>query len=625
MCGIIGELSFQGTVNPSTIEQMSACIRHRGPDDSGQYVQGPVGLGFRRLAILDLSPSGHQPMANADQTLWIVFNGEIYNFLEERRALEKLGYSFKSRSDTEVILALYEEYGEKFLDHLRGMFALALWDSRQGQLIIARDRIGKKPLKYYADDQGIVFGSELKALLKHPRVPRQVDPVAIHHYLTLQYVPAPLTGFQNIRKLHPGHYLRVRQGEITEHQYWQLNVRDKKAQSQEAWIEQIRTTMEDCVKHRMMSDVPLGAFLSGGIDSSAVVAYMAKHSSHPVKTFSIGFGEKSHNELPYAQQVAKLFGTDHTEFVVEPKAIDILPHLAYHYEEPFADSSALPTYYLAQMTRQHVTVALNGDGGDENFAGYDRYPIFALADRLRRWLPTGVRQALGVGVGIVAQAYASTMTDRVSRFVTSLNHPPARRYLEYMQYFSDEWKSAIYTKEFQTRVPSAPTWKLIETLMAGAGTRDVVDQLLYADIQSYLPDDLLAKVDIATMAVSLEGRSPLLDHHMLELTASMPSALKIYKGQKKYIFRQALRGIIPDAILDRKKMGFGVPIEQWFRGELKAYLREHLLDGRFAARNILQPAAVERLIHQHQTGKVSYAYQLWALLMLELWYEQYFD
>lgn len=604
---------------------MRDCLRHRGPDSQGTVVRGPAGLGFRRLAIVDLSPAGNQPMMNAAGDAWIVFNGEIYNFPELRKQLEAKGYAFRTKTDTEVILALYDKYQEQCLSYLRGMFGLAIWDDKRQQMLIARDRIGKKPLKYFYDGDGIIFASELKALLKHPRVPREADPVAINHYLTLQYVPAPLTGFKHIHKLRPAHYLIARQGNVSEHRYWQLDFMSKVQKTEAEWVSDIRSKLDESVRMRMISDVPLGSFLSGGIDSSAVVAYMAKNSTQPVKTFSIGFGERSHNELPYANDIAKLFATNHTEFVVEPKAIDVLPHLAYLYEEPFADSSALPTYYLAQMTRQHVTVALNGDGGDENFAGYERYPIFALADRLRRRMPAVVRQALGLATGFAAKVYPTTITDRAKRFMTSVERPRARQYLEYMQYFSDEEKSSILTESFRSRIPAEPTWGLLEALMHDPRSSDVIDQALYADIHSYLPDDLLVKVDIATMAVSLEGRSPLLDHEFMELTARIPSSLKVKSGQKKYIFRQALKGLIPDSILNRRKMGFGVPITQWFRGELNGYVREHLLDGRFAKRDIVKSDYVAGLIDRHTQGKVSFAYQLWALLMLELWYEQYFD
>lgn len=626
MCGFVGEFKFNGqNVDENTLNKMRDCLQHRGPNDSGAFCQGSIGLGFRRLSILDLSPAGHQPMSNEDGTVWIVFNGEIYNFQELRLELEKKGHKFKSNTDTETIIHLYEEEGEQCLQKLRGMFAFAIWDSRRQQLFIARDRIGKKPLKYYIDNDGIVFASELKAILKHPRVSKEPDPLAIHHYLTLQYVPAPLTGFKNIRKLKPAHYLLIKKNHIEERKYWDLNFNLKKQKSEEEWKCDILKSFEESVKLRLISDVPLGAFLSGGIDSSAVVGMMAKHSAKPVKTFSIGFNEATHNELPYARMIAKQFGTDHTEFIVEPKAVDILPKIAYHYEEPYADSSALPTYYLSEMTRRYVTVALNGDGGDENFAGYERYPIFLFADQMRRIVPFPIRRGLKSIAGIVQRVHPTTLTDRGLRFLSSLENDPARRYLEYMQYFSDESKSAIYHPEFLSQTQKQRTTDLMAEKFNESGTKDALDQLLYADIMSYLPDDLLVKVDIASMAVSLEARSPLLDHIFMELAASIPASFKVCGNQKKLIFRNALRGFIPDQILDRRKMGFGVPIEHWFRGSLNGYIREHLLDGRFARRNIVKQQFVSELVEKHTKGKINYANQLWALLMLELWFEEFFD
>lgn len=626
MCGIVGELSFTSTpVNGATLERMRDSLVHRGPDDAGIFLSRNVGLGFRRLAILDLSPAGHQPMQSSDGNLTIIFNGEIYNFQALRTDLEKRGYVFRSRTDTEVILALYQEYELDFLTYLRGMFAIALWDAKRQRLVIARDRLGKKPLKYFLDDHGIIFASELKAILKHPRVPRQPDPVAIHHYLTLQYIPAPWTGFLGIRKLPAAHYAVIEQGEMRIQRYWQLDFRQKEKREPEEWVAAIQRELDESVKLRMISDVPLGAFLSGGIDSSAVVAMMARHSQRPVKTFSIGFHEAKYNELPFAKMVAKQFNAEHTEFIIEPQTIDILPALASQYDEPFADSSAFATYILSKLTREHVTVALNGDGGDENFAGYERYPIFAFAQRLTK-TPKLLRQALSRTTTLLRLLHSNTFLDRADRFSKSLLQSSARQYLEYMQYFSDEYKREHYSPEFSTRLGSTEDTSVwFSRVMDASGVSDPIDRAAFSDVQTYLPDDLLVKVDIASMAWSLEGRSPLLDHRLFELTAKIPSDLKVQGRQKKFIFRQALRGIVPDTILDRPKRGFSVPIDIWFRGTLNGYIQSHLLDGRFAKRNILTRETVQSLVHQHTHGRISYAYQLWSLLMLELWYEQYFD
>ncbi len=627
MCGIVGKLYLRGQahVDEKLLRSMADRIAHRGPDDHGYFTQGPVGLAHRRLAIIDLTPGGHQPMTNADETIWIVFNGEIYNFQELRTDLERGGRKFRTGSDTEVIIALYEKYGEECLQYLRGMFALAIWDAPKQKLFLARDRVGKKPLKYYLDENFIVFGSELKAFFADPAVPREADDVAIHHYLSFQYVPAPLTGFRGIKKLPPAHYMTVQNGRVEIKRYWDLSYAEQEQRSEGEWQGLILKELETAVRLRMISDVPIGAFLSGGVDSSAVVAMMAKLSNRPVKTFSIGFPEESHNELPYASKVAKLFGTEHTEFIVEPHALDVLPKLVYHYEEPYADSSAVPTYYVSQLTRQHVTVVLNGDGGDENFAGYGRYNIqkfAALYDRV----PAVVRKKIiHKAAAVAAKMVKTTFFERAVRFSTSFNDGRARRYLEYICYFNELQKYQMYTMSFGTKVAGHDSRDLVEQWFKDSGTNDPVDQALSVDFHTYLPDDLLVKVDIASMAVALEGRSPLLDHKFLEMTAKIPSSLKIHGREKKYIFKKALRGLLPDDILYRPKMGFGVPIEHWFRGELRQYVRDRLLGGTAAQRGIFKTAAVEKLIDEHQNTKINHAHQLWALLTLEMWYQTFID
>ncbi len=627
MCGIVGKLYLHGQqqVDEGLIRSMADRIAHRGPDDHGYFVRGPVGLGHRRLAIIDLTPTGHQPMSNAAGTVWIVFNGEIYNFKELRAELAGQGVSFRSNSDTEVIIVLYEKYGEQCLQHLRGQFAFALWDEPHQKLFLARDRVGKKPLKYFMNDEMIVFGSELKAFFADPAVPREPDNVAIHHYLSFQYVPAPMTGFKGIKKLPPAHYMTIEKGRVKIKRYWDLSYSHQEERPESEWRAMILQELEEATRLRMISDVPIGAFLSGGVDSSAVVAMMAKLSSQPVKTFSIGFPEKSHNELPYAKQVAQLFGTEHTEFVVEPHALDILPKLIYHFEEPYADSSAVPTYYVSQLTRQHVTVVLNGDGGDENFAGYGRYNIQKFAAQYDRVPPVIRRQLIHRATVAAAKLMKSTFFDRAERFSASFSDGRARRYLEYICYFNELQKQALYTPQFAAKVAGHDSRDLVEALFASAGTNDPVDQALSVDFHSYLPDDLLVKVDIASMSVALEGRSPLLDHKFLEMAARIPSRLKIHGRDKKYIFKKALRGILPDDILYRQKMGFGVPIEHWFRGELRGFVRERLLGGSAVKRGIFRTEAVEALINEHQNTRINHAHQLWALLTLEMWYQTFID
>ncbi len=627
MCGIAGKISFSTPVTPQSVETMCTAIKHRGPDDSGVYISPDqnIGLGHRRLSIIDLSPLGHQPMRYLDR-YEIVFNGEIYNFQEKRETLQKEGYTFQSQSDTEVIMALYDKYKEKCLDHLRGMFALALYDEREQVLFCARDRVGKKPFKYYFDGNIFLFASELKAILTQPEYQKEIDYEAIHHYLTLQYVPAPLTGFVGIKKLEPAHYLilDLKTKTLKKERYWKLDYSKKLSLSETEWKKRILEKLEESVRLRMISDVPLGAFLSGGIDSSAVVAMMAKHSDKPIKTFSIGFQEEKYNELPYARKIADQFKTDHTEFIVEPDAIDILPLLVRQYEEPFADSSALPTYYVSKLTREHVTVALNGDGGDENFAGYTRYAAFRASLFLENF--SWLAKIIGVPITrLIKSILPTTFFDRLYRLATSLATDYRERYMGFTSYFTNEQKEELYTDSFRKNIRGKNTYDLIGKHFLESGANDKTEQAVYADFATYLPEDLLTKVDIASMAVSLEGRSPFLDHEFLELTAQIPFSLKL-KGfnNKKYILKEALRGIIPDEILFRPKMGFGVPIDAWFRDELKTYSQGKLLHGELVRRKLFRPEAIQKLLHTHTSTQINYSPQIWALLTLELWLEEYF-
>jgi asparagine synthase (glutamine-hydrolysing) len=628
MCGITGKIFFGDKfVGTEEIETMNQKILHRGPDDGGIYISPnkKVGLGHRRLSIIDLSPLGHQPM-NYMGRYWIVFNGEIYNFQEKRTQLEKEGYTFKSHSDTEVILALYDKYKKSCLEHLRGMFAFAIYDEKDQTLFCARDRVGKKPFKYYLDDHVFLFASELKAILTQPEYHKEPGYTAIHHYLTLQYCPAPLTGFKGIKKLEPAHFLFIdlKTKKVEKERYWKLDYSQKLKLSEKEWERRILEKLEESVKLRMISDVPLGAFLSGGIDSSAIVALMAKNSSQPIKTFSIGFKEEKYNELPYARMIAEKFKTDHTEFIVEPNAIDVLPMLVRHYEEPYADSSALPTYYVSKLTRDHVTVALNGDGGDENFAGYTRYAAFQVSTFLDRFniLNTPLGKPL---TAFLAKNIRNTFFDRLARFSKSLSDDYRRRYLSYTAYFTNEQKEVLYTEEFKNQVWKDDTYDLIAAEFLRSGTEKRAEQAVYADFATYLPDDLLTKVDIASMAVALEGRSPFLDHELLELTAQTPFHLKL-KGlnDKKYILKKALESILPHEVMYRPKMGFGVPIDAWFRNELKGYVQDKLLEGELVKRKLFKQEAIRDILERHASTNINFSPHLWALLTLELWFEEYF-
>jgi asparagine synthase (glutamine-hydrolysing) len=623
MCGIAGQVNTdRRPVEARLITAMGDSLRHRGPDDHGVYVKGHVGLAHRRLSVLDLSPAGHQPMSNESGTTWIVFNGEIYNYRELRDELAPRR-AFRSRTDTEVILGLYEEHGLRCVPMLGGMFAFAIWDERAQRLVLARDRLGKKPLYYAVTDRGLVFASELKALLVGVSTPA-IDPLALHHYLTFQYVPTPLTIFQGIRKLRPGHVLVYENGKISESAYWSLQYTDKLSGRTEAeYLEEFRARLTDAVRQRLESDVPLGAFLSGGVDSSSVVALMSGLMAQPVKTFSIGFKEEAFNELPYAGTVARLFKTDHHEFVVEPSAVDILPTLVRVYDEPYADSSAIPTYYVAQLSRQHVTVALNGDGGDELMGGYPRYDMTTFDRVAARYLPNGAQERLHSLLARVPPGLpgAGLLRHRLAGMIA----PFSRAYLGRICYFYPDEKERLYTPEFGETVRGHDSYDLLVRWFEEVPASDLLDRMLGVDTRSYLPDDLLVKVDRATMAHGLEARSPLLDHRLVEFAASLPVDLKVRHGRTKYLLKTAMRGILPDRILDRDKMGFGVPIARWFRQDCREFLRDILLSDRCLSRGYFRPERVRQLVDAHQAAEADYGYRLYALLMLELWHREYVD
>ena len=626
MCGIVGIVgSDNQPVDEALLGRMCNAIRHRGPDDDGFYVKGSVGLGMRRLSIIDLK-SGHQPIHNQDHTAWIVFNGEIYNYLELREKLEKLGHTFYTNSDTEAIVHAYDQYGSDCPKHLRGMFAFAIWDERTQELFLARDRVGKKPLLYAQLNGQLVFGSEFSALLLHPGISRDVDIQAIHHYLSFMCVPAPLTAYRAIRKLEPGHSLRWRKGEITLERYWQPDFSHKLKIDEEEAGERALETLRDAVRVRLMSEVPLGAFLSGGIDSSAVVALMSEASSEPVKTFSIGFEEQDFSELHHARRIAEHVGADHHEFIVRPDAMEVLPLLVEHYGEPYADSSAIPTYYVARETRRHVTVALNGDGGDESFAGYERYAAMQLAERYHR-LPAPLRNlAIQPAIGLLPSSETSRSRIRdAKRFIQAASLPKRERYLRWVSVFDSQAKHDLYSESFRQQTANVHPSEILDPWFAHANGSGIVDASLLTDIMTYLPNDLLVKVDIATMAVSLEARSPFLDHHVIEFAASLPEKFKLRGLTTKYLLKRVLQKLLPAENLERRKMGFGVPIGHWFRGEMQPFLRETLLSQKALGRGLFNPDAVKRLIELHTRGERDYAHQLWTLLMLELWFMRFVD
>ena len=625
MCGIVGLVRNDGKqVDQQLLVRMNDAIKHRGPDDDGFYLNGSVGLAMRRLAIIDLK-SGKQPIHNHDRTAWIVFNGEIYNYLELRQQLEKLGHSFYTNSDTEAIVHAYDEYGTDCPKHLRGMFAFAIWDERTQELFIARDRVGKKPLLYAEVNGQLIFGSEFSALLLHPDISKDIQPEAIDSYLSFMCVPAPLTAYRSIRKLEPGHWLRWRKGEIKSERYWQPDFSKKLDITEEEAGERAVEILRDSVKVRLMSEVPLGAFLSGGIDSSAVVALMSQESSERVKTFSIGFDEQDFSELHHARRVAEWVGADHHEFIVRPDAVEILPLLVEHYGEPYADSSAVPTFYVARETRKHVTVALNGDGGDESFAGYERYAAMQLAESYGR-IPKIVRDSVNAGVGLIPTSELGRSRLRSGkRFLKAASLPKVDRYLRWMSTFDAEAKSNLYSDSFKSETTPGYAKSLLEPWFVRANGNGFVDTALLADLMTYLPNDLLVKVDIATMAVSLEARSPFLDHHVIEFAASLPERLKLRGLTTKYLLKKVLKKLLPSENLNRRKMGFGVPIGHWFRGKMQPFLREVVLSERALRRGLFKPETVRQLVDDHAEGKRDYSHQLWTLLMLELWFQRFID
>ncbi|MDO3379759.1 asparagine synthase (glutamine-hydrolyzing) [Geoalkalibacter halelectricus] len=624
MCGISGILHFdQRPVDSDLLRRMNDTMVHRGPDGSGLFVNGPIGLGHRRLSIIDLH-TGDQPMATPEGDVQVVFNGEIYNFLEIKAELEKRGHVFRTRSDTETLLHGYREWGENFVDHLRGMFAIALWDTRAQKLLLVRDRLGKKPLYYYFDGARLVFGSEMKALLADPSIPRDLDARALDAYLSFGYVPSPLSIFQGIRKLPPAHLAVCADGRLDIRSYWDLDMSHGGDDISEAQaVEELREVFDASVRLRMISDVPLGAFLSGGVDSSAVVAAMAGMTSEPVRTAAIGFAEKRFNELEYARVVAERYGTDHGEFVVEPDALGILDRLVWHFDEPFADSSAIPTWYVSQMARRKVTVALSGDGGDETFAGYtQRYAMNRFENDWRNRIPGFVRRGL---LGPLAACYPRAdflpRPLRLKSFMTNLSLPVEQAYFRDMSfYFKPEAKTRLLLPEIAEAVRGGAE-DYLGRYFARNINPDVTSRVQYVDIKSYLPEDILVKVDRMSMAHSLEVRAPILDHRVMEYAARLPSRLKLRGNEGKYIFKKMNETRLPHDILYRKKQGFCVPLAAWLRGGLKDKAQEAVFGKTADLGELFDMNYVAGLWDRHQSGREDNATPIWGLVMLGLWRE----
>lgn len=630
MCGITGAVwrDERDAISPELLTRMTDSIRHRGPDDSQTWINTEprdaygrplcVGLGFRRLSIIDLE-GARQPMANEDGTVRMVFNGEIYNFQTLRRRLEGKGHRFATRGDGESILHLYEDDGTDCFSQLNGMFAIGIWDANHNRLVLARDRIGQKPLYYAVRNNRLVFGSELKCLASVDGICEDIDPAAVDEFLTYQYIPYPSTIWKGVRKLAPGHFAVFENGEVTVQRYWDFDATLEVPIRREEACERLHELLTDSVKLRMQSDVPLGSFLSGGIDSSLITAIAQSQSSDSVRTFSIGFPLADFDETAHAAKVADHLGTKHQRFEVMPSGVDVIDDLVWHYDEPFGDSSAVPTWYLSELTRKEVTVALSGDGGDELFAGYERYRALWLSSRLQKLFPIQKIPGLGLIQNLPDSNRRRSVIRRGKRFLEALGQPTARRYLNWLQIFPESMRAALYTDEFLATLPGDDPFDFLESVWAKSEGRDVVSRASISDILSYLPCDLCTKVDIASMAHSLEVRQPMLDHRVVEFAASLPVNLKFRGRAGKLILQDTFGSMIPSSIFNRKKMGFGIPIGAWFREELKPMVHETLLADNARIAPIFRADVVAEVVRSHETKEQNHGYRLWNLLILEKW------
>ncbi len=630
MCAICGIIHQNKAAERDVLKAMAGVMSYRGPEEEGLLFKENAGLGHRRLKVIDLE-SGSQPMANEDETVFLVCNGEIYNFMELRRYLEKRGHCFRSNSDSEVILHFYEEKGEECVNYLRGMFSFAVWDSRCGRLMLARDRLGKKPLLYHVSGDGsIIFASELKALLLYPCIRKEIDPESLDLFLTYQAVPAPRTIFRGIKKLPPACCMIWHKGEVKIERYWNVDFSKKiLLKTEEEYSELLWDTLTEATKIRMVSDVPIGAFLSGGLDSSTIVGIMSGMSPGRVKTFSAGFEVEGFDELGYARIAAERFSTDHHEFIVKPDIADVLPKLVWHYNEPFGDSSMVPSYYIARETKRHVTVALNGDGGDESLAGYTRYWQTLLMSRILEKMRKMPRAGRRAAFSVMLKGYERYNKNSFFRLWKWLEEAEKDGYdYAYSRRLTSFWKGyrkELYSEEMKDRLGDFNSLSLVSRQWEEAGDIDLLEKMLYTDQHLYLPEVLMVKMDIASMANSLEARSPFLDHKFVETLASFPSHFKFRRLSSKYLLKKRLRGFLPDEILKRNKMGFGLPLDVWFKGELKDYLSSFLLSDRFAGRGFFNPENVRRMLDEHCSGRALHTSRLWNILIFELWYRIFME
>jgi asparagine synthase (glutamine-hydrolysing) len=626
MCGIVGivERDPGRRVVAGDLARMVQMLHHRGPDEEGSITLPGVGLGMRRLAIVDLA-GGQQPILNETGDIKIVANGEIYNFRELQQQLEGLGHRFRSRnSDIEVLVHAYEQWGEEFLPRLRGMFALAIWDGRTRTLIAARDRAGEKPLYWTQTPQGLVLASEVKALLVRPDVSRELDPIALDQFMTYEYVLAPRTMLKGVHKIPPAHFLRYRGGQATVHRYWDAADVELKDWKDDDAAEALRSALQVAVDRQLMADVPLGAFLSGGIDSSSIVALMSRSSAQPVNSFSIGFSDGTYNELPYAREVAALFRTNHRERTASPDLGDMFERLIVHLDEPFADVSLFPTFSVSELAREHVKVVLSGDGGDELFGGYDAYQAQALAAKLG-WMGGALMPAIaGVASALPPTGQKKGLVNKVKRFSAGAATAPSDLgHYRWMVYLNARQKAKLYQAGLRDSLDAHDVYLPVRDALGRFSQDDVLNRQLYADLSLYLADDILVKVDRMSMATSLETRAPFLDGDLMELAFSMRGHLKIRNGERKWILKQAMKDVLPDTILNRKKEGFSIPMKNWLRKELQPLMRELLSRDRVARRGLFDADYVAKLMDAHTDGKENHAHTLFPLMVFERWAEEH--
>ena len=625
MCGVCGLVLFENDRKPDVqvLKRMCETIAHRGPDDEGQIVLGPAGLGMRRLSIIDLK-TGHQPLANEDESLWIVFNGEIYNFRELRAELIRLGHRFRTNADTEVIVHGYESWGEAVCERLNGIFAFALWDTKRNRLFLARDHVGVKPMYYYRDSEKFVFGSEIKSILKCPDIRKTLDPDSLNQYLTFEYVPSPASIFREIRKLEPGYWLSLQDGGIRLSRYWTF-VPEQEPWTEAAASERLRELLRDSVRMQLVSDVPLGAFLSGGIDSSIVVSLMAKLMDRPVKTFSIGFQESSYNELKYARAVARKYGTEHHEFMIRPQVLELIEKLVRQLDEPFGDFSIFPTYLVSKMARDFVTVTLSGDGGDELFAGYDTYRAHRFDRRFYHRLPKLVKRQVfdRLADRLPPSAKKKGAVNSFKRFVQGTRLPKELSHARWMVFLTPEERRALFTSEMLDRFTPELPYETIFRHGREVEKADDVARTGYIDLKTYLVDDILVKVDRMSMAASLEARVPYLDPRIVEFALSLPPDLKMKGFQTKVLLKKTFWNDLPEEVQHRDKQGFSIPIKNWIREELKPMMLDLLSEKRIREQGLFRPAFVSRLVREHLEGTENHSHKLWALMVFEQWYEIY--